>query len=270
MFEEDRACEVRIKQEETPVNLKLFESEEYCNRRLIPGSIYVVDALTAEITDRFTKELEKIHLKQDFDKAVNDEKKKDYIRQGAEKFKEVVENIKQGRKSKTVIPGILEGKAELQGELVLFNNPKPILERFDKAAFRNILRLDGDDLIDQIAKGVPRPKISYCSNSEAERLLVNMSQELRINKAFAKRILKTLHEIAKNELKECRRFKLPDFGTFSIVQRKATTGINPRTKKPISIPAKKVVKFKPFKNIREEVKNIVCPGDTQSSPQEKT
>jgi DNA-binding protein HU-beta len=259
MFEEDRACEVKIKQEDTPVNLKLFESEEYCNRRLIPGSIYAVDALNAKITDHFTKELEKLHFKQDFDQAENDEKKKDYIRQGAEVFKEVVETIKKGWKPKTAIPDILKGKAVLQGELVLFKTPQPILERFDQAAFRGILRLDGDDLIDQIAEGVRIPKIHYFFDSPTEKLLATMSQELRINKAFAKRILNTLYEIAKNELKECRPFKLPGFGTFSIVQRKATTGINPRTKEPIQIPAKKVVKFKPFKNIREEMKKIKCP-----------
>jgi hypothetical protein len=31
-----------------------------------------------------------------------------------------------------------------------------------------------------------------------------------------------------------------------------------------------VVKFKPFKNIREEVKDIVCPGESQPSPQKDT
>ena len=35
------------------------------------------------------------------------------------------------------------------------------------------------------------------------------------------------------------------FGTFSVTERQARMGINPRTKKQIKIPARKSVKFKP-------------------------
>ena len=38
---------------------------------------------------------------------------------------------------------------------------------------------------------------------------------------------------------------LVGFGTFSVSERAGRTGINPATKQPIEIPAKKVVKFKP-------------------------
>ena len=37
---------------------------------------------------------------------------------------------------------------------------------------------------------------------------------------------------------------LVGFGSFEVVQRKAREGRDPRTGKPIKIPAKKVVKFK--------------------------
>ncbi|MBR1851201.1 MAG: HU family DNA-binding protein [Bacteroidales bacterium] len=42
---------------------------------------------------------------------------------------------------------------------------------------------------------------------------------------------------------------LVGFGTFSVIKREARTGINPRTKKAIKIPAKKVAKFKPSKGL---------------------
>ena len=35
------------------------------------------------------------------------------------------------------------------------------------------------------------------------------------------------------------------FGTFSVMERAGRIGINPATKKPIQIEAKKVAKFKP-------------------------
>ena len=42
------------------------------------------------------------------------------------------------------------------------------------------------------------------------------------------------------------------FGTFSVVERGARMGINPSTKKPIEIAAKKVVKFKPGTELTAE------------------
>ncbi len=42
---------------------------------------------------------------------------------------------------------------------------------------------------------------------------------------------------------------LVGFGTFDVTKRKARKGINPATKKAITIPAKKVVKFKAGKEL---------------------
>ena len=47
---------------------------------------------------------------------------------------------------------------------------------------------------------------------------------------------------------------LVGFGTFQVVKRKARRGVNPQTGKTIEIPAKKVPKFKPGKELREKVK----------------
>ena len=40
------------------------------------------------------------------------------------------------------------------------------------------------------------------------------------------------------------KISLVGFGTFSVAERAARQGINPATKKPIKIEAKKVAKFK--------------------------
>ena len=42
--------------------------------------------------------------------------------------------------------------------------------------------------------------------------------------------------------------QLVGFGTFKTVRTNARTGINPQNKKPIKIPAKKVIRFKASKN----------------------
>ncbi len=49
------------------------------------------------------------------------------------------------------------------------------------------------------------------------------------------------------------RCSVPGLGTFSVSQRKARTGRNPRTKETITIPASKSVRFKAGKDLRESV-----------------
>ena len=53
----------------------------------------------------------------------------------------------------------------------------------------------------------------------------------------------TLTSIA-DALKNDDKVALVGFGTFSVTEKAARTGINPRTKEKIEIPARKVVKFK--------------------------
>ena len=57
-----------------------------------------------------------------------------------------------------------------------------------------------------------------------------------------------LEDIVKS-LKKGEAVTLNDFGKFKITQRKARKGFNPRTKQPIQIPAKKAVKFTPYKTL---------------------
>ena len=49
------------------------------------------------------------------------------------------------------------------------------------------------------------------------------------------------------------RVQVPGFGTFSISERAARKGLNPKTKEPIDIPASKNVKFKSAKQLKESV-----------------
>lgn len=58
-----------------------------------------------------------------------------------------------------------------------------------------------------------------------------------------------LEELGKGE-----QISIPGFGKFSVVQRAARTGINPRTKKKIKIKATKAPKFTAAKALKEAVK----------------
>ncbi len=48
--------------------------------------------------------------------------------------------------------------------------------------------------------------------------------------------------------------RLVGFGTFSVAQRKATQGRNPRTGERISIPASRQPKFKAGKSLKDSVR----------------
>ena len=49
------------------------------------------------------------------------------------------------------------------------------------------------------------------------------------------------------------RCAIPGLGSFSVTQRKAREGRNPRTKEKINIPASKNVRFKAGKDLRESL-----------------
>lgn len=50
---------------------------------------------------------------------------------------------------------------------------------------------------------------------------------------------------------------LRGLGTLSVVQREARDGINFRTKEPIVVPAHKAVKFKPCRELKEQLNDVV-------------
>ncbi len=66
--------------------------------------------------------------------------------------------------------------------------------------------------------------------------------------------LNALLEDMKKALKGGKDVVLTGYGTFSVTKRKARTGRNPQTGEEIKIPARKAVKFKPGKALKEAVK----------------
>ncbi len=74
--------------------------------------------------------------------------------------------------------------------------------------------------------------------------LTKKDSEIAVNSVMA-----SLKEALKNDDK----IQLIGFGTFKVVQRKARKGMNIQTKKPITIPAKKAVRFVPGKTLKDIV-----------------
>lgn len=75
-------------------------------------------------------------------------------------------------------------------------------------------------------------------------LIAAIAEKSGLTKADSKKALDAFIETVSSEMKKGGKVALVGFGTYSVTQKSARKGINPRTKAVINIPAKKVVKFK--------------------------
>ena len=82
-----------------------------------------------------------------------------------------------------------------------------------------------------------------------ENLIAKIQENLgaEATKACAARALNAVLDAIQFGVKKEKKVQLIGFGTFSVVDRKARTGNNPKTKEKIKIKASKAVKFKASK-----------------------
>ncbi len=74
-------------------------------------------------------------------------------------------------------------------------------------------------------------------------------------KKVVKEVVNAVLETVAEALESGENVKLlPEFGVFSVAERAARVGRNPQTGKKIKIPARKVVKFKAGKRLKERIK----------------
>ncbi|MEW5803408.1 MAG: HU family DNA-binding protein [bacterium] len=84
-------------------------------------------------------------------------------------------------------------------------------------------------------------------------LIDKMATEASISKAAAEKALGALTDGIKTALQKGEPVTLIGFGTYSVTERKARTGRNPQTGEELQIPAKKAIKFKAGKGLRDAV-----------------
>ena len=82
-----------------------------------------------------------------------------------------------------------------------------------------------------------------------ENLIAKIQENLgaEATKACATRALNAVLDAIQFGVKKEKKVQLIGFGTFSVVDRKARTGINPKTKEKIKIKDSKAIKFKASK-----------------------
>lgn len=73
------------------------------------------------------------------------------------------------------------------------------------------------------------------------------------SKAEAERVIAAVIDGIKGGLKKTKVVQLIGFGTFKVVNRKARTGVNPKTGDKIKIKASKSVKFSAGKDLKAKL-----------------
>ncbi|MBN2429969.1 MAG: HU family DNA-binding protein [Acidobacteria bacterium] len=84
-------------------------------------------------------------------------------------------------------------------------------------------------------------------------LIKKMATDAGITQSQANKAFGAMVDGIATSLAKGKRVILVGFGTFSVSERKARTGRNPKTGAPLRIPARKVPKFTPGKALRDRV-----------------
>ncbi len=85
-------------------------------------------------------------------------------------------------------------------------------------------------------------------------LVAAVAAKAELSKKDAEAAVNAVFDSVKDALAEGDKVSLIGFGTFSVKTRAARTGLNPRTKETIEIPASKVPAFKAGSALKDAVK----------------
>lgn len=84
-------------------------------------------------------------------------------------------------------------------------------------------------------------------------LITTVSDATGLTRADATRAVNVLLGTISERLAQGESVSLSGFGSFDRVERAPRTGRNPRTGQAVPIPARKAVRFKPAKDLKDKV-----------------
>ncbi|MGP1252985.1 HU family DNA-binding protein [Algihabitans albus] len=84
-------------------------------------------------------------------------------------------------------------------------------------------------------------------------LIAAVADDAGLSKADSEKAVNAVFDSITGALKTGDEVRLMGFGNFSVAQRAASEGRNPRTGEKIKIPASKQVKFKAGKGLKDSV-----------------
>lgn len=90
-----------------------------------------------------------------------------------------------------------------------------------------------------------------------KKILVDrIAQESGLQRTQVKKVLQDFLDQIVDELGEGNRIEFRDFGVFEVKHRAARTAQNPKTLERVPVAAKRSVRFKPGRKMREEMDSV--------------
>lgn len=86
-----------------------------------------------------------------------------------------------------------------------------------------------------------------------QELVDSVAEKAELSKAQVKSVIDSMFEEIVKSIKKDKRFAMPGFGTFTVRERKAKTGRNPKTGEQIKIKASKTIAFKPAPTVKDKL-----------------
>ena len=86
---------------------------------------------------------------------------------------------------------------------------------------------------------------------DVNKRYLNEGKNVTVSEAVTGDVIKSFVSVSTDALKNGDQIALAGFGIFKVADRAATTGRNPATGAIINIPAKKAVKFKASKALKD-------------------
>ena len=86
-----------------------------------------------------------------------------------------------------------------------------------------------------------------------QSLVDAVARDTKNSKTLVEEIVNAVVEVIQREVEKGEDVTIMDFGTFLPGKRKANTGYNPHTGKPLEVPEMRVPKFRPGKGFKERL-----------------
>ena len=93
-----------------------------------------------------------------------------------------------------------------------------------------------------------------------------ISDDLNLSQQDVKRVVQKTFDSVIDALAKEGRIELRNFGVFEVKQRKARKARNPRTGDEVQVPSKRVVTFKPGKEMEQLVDSGAAPQAQAQAP----
>jgi len=93
-------------------------------------------------------------------------------------------------------------------------------------------------------------------NLTKQEIVNSIYMQIGYSKNVAENLLEDFFDIIFKNLKENKKIKIAKFGTFELRLKKSRIGRNPKTKEKKIITKRKVVLFKPSKDLKKKINKI--------------